>query len=261
MDRIAQLSKNASAQAQQLLPIIQIPTFINVISTNASQNRYEDSFYLAQLATLNDKYNTTNFQFDLAGFRRIVNDTFAVGQKEVTQNAMKRMYHNGSYTSLNLYFLSDWKPTEFNGQKLPANNTMYGSCSFPSAITPDIVKLDGCILLQDTLPGNTRRPEASFGYTTVHEIGHWLGLLHPWGTPTSEPGACEEPNGIFDLPIMYEPIYECVNNIKSCAIQPPPEVDPIHNFMGYSDDCCLYEFTPGQVASMLAMYNDFRLGR
>jgi hypothetical protein len=38
-------------------------------------------------------------------------------------------------------------------------------------------------------------------------------------------------------------------------------VDPIHNFMGYSDDCCLYEFTPGQVASMLVMYNTFRLGR
>jgi hypothetical protein len=186
LDRIAELpknltalAKNGSANTQQLPPVIQIPTFINVVSTNASQNRYNDSFYLAQLATLNDKYNGTNFQFNLAGFQRIVNDTLAIGAKERTQNAMKRKYHNGTYTSLNLYFLSDWQPTEFNGQKLPPNNYMYGSCSFPKVIRPDVVKLDGCILQQDTLPGNTRKLEASFGYTAVHEIGHWLGLMHP----------------------------------------------------------------------------------
>jgi hypothetical protein len=261
MDRIALLPKNSSAKAQQLLPIIQIPTYINVISTEANEFRYNDSFFLAQLATLNDQYNRTNFQFDLAGFQRIKDNDFAVLQNDSIEATMKRKFHNGSYSSLNLYFLSDWKPVEFNGKPLPEDNYMYGSCSFPKVVTPDNLKLDGCILQQDTLPGNKRKPEASFGYTAVHEIGHWLGLLHPWGTDDSTPGECLVQNGIFDLPIMYEPIYGCVNNIKSCPIQAPPGVDPIHNFMGYSDDCCLYEFTPGQVASMLVMYNTFRLGR
>jgi hypothetical protein len=89
-----------------------------------------------------------------------------------------------------------------------------------------------------------------------------LLLIHGrWGTADSTPGECLVPNGIFDLPVMYEPIYDCVNNIKSCPVQALPEVDPIHNYMGYSDDCCLYEFTLGQVASMFTMYNNFRLGR
>jgi hypothetical protein len=259
--KISQL-KNSTAKTDQIPPVIQIPTYINVISTNASQFRYNDTFYLNQLAVLNDSYNTTNFQFDLAGFRRIVNDTFAVGKTEAIQNLMKRKYRNGTYNALNLYYLSDWQPIEFNGKPLPPDNYMYGSCSFPQLITSrDTVKLDGCILQQDSLPGNKVKLDASFGFTTVHEVGHWFGLLHPWGTPDTTPGQCVAQNGIFDLPLMYGPLYNCKNNIKSCAVQAIPGVDPIHNYMGYSDDCCLYEFTLGQVASMLVMFNEFRLAR
>jgi hypothetical protein len=102
---------------------------------------------LTQLATLNDRYATTNFQFNLAGFRSIVNDTLAVGQREAIQNEMKRMYSQGTYSSLNLYYLSDWRPTEFNERPLSPGTYMYGSCTFPTrVVTPQVLKMDGCIL-------------------------------------------------------------------------------------------------------------------
>jgi hypothetical protein len=167
----------------------------------------------------------------------------------------------GGYNALNLYYMSDWKPKEFNGQKL-GNNTLLGSCSFPTDIlTPDVIRLDGCIMQQKTLPGNTVNPETNFGLTTVHEVGHWLGLEHPWGTGGLDPGFCTEPNHVADLPQMWGPSEGCDNNFKSCPLQPYPFVDPIHNYMGYADDCCLYEFTPGQIVTMLAVFTDMRLNK
>jgi hypothetical protein len=161
-----------------------------------------------------------------------------------------------------MYYLSDWRPLEFNFEPLENGQTLLGLCSFPEEpLTPDLIRLDGCIMQQDTLPGNTVHADTPLGLTTVHEVGHWLGLDHPWGTAGATPGFCTTPNNIPDLPVMWGVSEGCVNNFKSCPLQPFPFVDPIHNYMGYADDCCLYEFTPGQIAAMDFNFNTFRLGK
>ena len=50
------------------------------------------------------------------------------------------------------------------------------------------------------------------------------------------------------------------NSLKSCTYygEENPEEDPIHNFMDYSDDSCMREFTQGQFDIMIASYIDFR---
>jgi hypothetical protein len=50
------------------------------------------------------------------------------------------------------------------------------------------------------------------------------------------------------------------NSLQSCSYygEENPEEDPIHNFMDYSDDSCMREFTEGQFDIMIASYIDYR---
>jgi len=86
------------------------------------------------------------------------------------------------------------------------------------------------------------------GRTTVHEIGHWLGLRHTWGdaycgddhvddTPPQERASRDCPSGI---------IISCNNG---------PYGNMYMNFMDLTNDDCTNMFTKGQVDRMRSMFS------
>ena len=96
--------------------------------------------------------------------------------------------------------------------------------------------LDGVVIDWRSLPGGSLR---SFdrGFTGVHEIGHWFGLLHTFENGCAAPG-----DGIADTSPEAVATDGCVIDKDTCEGGGP---DPIHNFMDYSDDRCMSEFTAG----------------
>ncbi len=96
------------------------------------------------------------------------------------------------------------------------------------------------------------------GRTTSHEVGHYLGLYHVF----SDEGQCSNANApacytdargdlICDTEPALDPAFGCPTSLNSCtAPLGTPAVDPVRNYMNYSDDTCMREFTPEQARRM-----------
>lgn len=177
----------------------------------------------------------TPFRFDLAETTWTVSEEWAVLSPGKEERKMKQTLHRGDARTLNVYV------TRLSGDLL-------GFAYFPGVNQPKY--LDGVVVLDGTLPGGYARPYDR-GDTLVHEVGHWLALEH-----TFEGGCSEENDGVEDTPAEAEPQFECPVGADSC--EDAPGLDPIHNFMDYVDDDCMYEFTPGQAGRMSDAWLAFR---
>lgn len=106
-------------------------------------------------------------------------------------------------------------------------------------------------------------PYYGLGRTTVHEVGHYLGLRHTWGDYgyTFELPCEDFDDGIKDTPNTNGPYSEqiesgnvCGVNSNTCNVPYPGDgidyPDMRENYMDYSTDACYGMFTKEQVNMM-----------
>ena len=96
----------------------------------------------------------------------------------------------------------------------------------------------GVVLHYGNLPGSYAAP-FNTGDVAAHEVGHYLGLYHTFQGGCTPPG-----DEVADTPDEGVTVgSSCPNGRDSC---PSAGVDPIHNYMDYTNDACRWEFTAGQ---------------
>ena len=93
-------------------------------------------------------------------------------------------------------------------------------------------------------------PALDQGRILTHEIGHYLGLFHTFQGEIFQDGCGNSDcygsgDFICDTNPQQYPHYGCSLGTSSCG-----SVDPIQNYMGYSDDLCKNNFTPEQILRM-----------
>lgn len=212
-----------------------IDVYFHVL-TDGDQGFVSAASITAQIDVLNDSYAGTGYSFNLVSTEYVDNAAwYVMGHGSAAERECKAALRQGGPSDLNMYVAN-------------LGGGLLGWATFPSDYTA-APSNDGVVILGGTLPGGNAAPYNG-GATTTHEVGHWLGLYH-----TFQGGCRGNGDYVADTPPERSPAYGCPTGRDSCR---KGGVDSIHNYMNYTDDECMFEFTNCQIKRMDEMSAAYR---
>jgi hypothetical protein len=195
----------------------------------------------AQIEVLNDSFSgatdgaATGFRFDLQGVTRTTNPRWFALSGSGKDRKMKEALRRGGTETLNIY-----------SAKLGQNLLGY---AYLASDAEQVGVLDGVVVHYQSLPGGSFAIYSE-GDTATHEVGHWFDLYHTFD------GGCQGGDFVSDTAPEASPAFNCPTGRDTCA---GGGLDPITNFMDYTQDSCMFEFTRGQAVRMQQAWSAFRV--
>lgn len=262
--------------------IITIPVVFHVVYKNSAQN-IPDSLIYSQINVLNECFRKQNanyvntrpvfdslgtdvqIEFCLASTDPNGNPTSGIVRKQAPSNAqfdpilgfdnVKKPSKGGDTLWPPDTYLNIWTCD----MSLFGLEAVLGYAQFPGMAA----STDG-VVIQYNYIGKYAKP-GFLGRTTVHEVGHWLGLRHIWADDDlgSNPQSkyCDSTDYVDDTPNQGPrsnsncnfSAVTCTNEAAFWGNINPP--DMIENYMDYSRDSCMTLFTKGQKVRMYGFLN------
>lgn len=247
MERDFEQKKAARGIDDEFAPMVAggvINVYFHVVNKGSgiSNGDVSEEMISQQMTVLSNAFAPWGWTFNRVATTRTTNATWYANCYGSSEMAMKSALRQGSADDLNIYTCS------------PSGGIL-GYATFPSSYASNPLR-DGVVLLYSSLPGGTAAPY-NLGDTGTHEVGHWMGLYH-----TFQGGCAKQANRgdlVGDTPAEKSPAYGCPSGRDSCSSI--PGLDPITNFMDYTDDSCMFQFTSGQDARMDAQFTTYRFGQ
>ena len=234
------VAARAAAAAAADEPVV-IRTWVHVLREDTSveggnvPRRWIDD----QIGVLNDSFAgvtggpDSGFRFELAGVTRTTNADWFQMHSQGQDRKMKEALRRGGLKTLNVYTVN--------------HRTLLGY-AWLAQDAAKVGALDGVVVHYQSLPGGNL-DIYSEGDTAVHEIGHWLDLFHTFD------GGCKRGDQVADTAPEASPAFNCPVGRDTCE---GGGLDPIRNFMDYTQDSCMFRFSAGQGARMRQAWAAFR---
>lgn len=256
----------ASKQGNIYNAVITIPVVVHVVY-NSSQQNISDAQIMSEIDVLNEDFRKLNpdtinirpFYKAIAGDAKI---QFCLAQRDPQGSVTNGITR--TYTSITDFGCDDqvkfdttggktgWDPHEYLNIWVCNLNCANGYAYYPGI--PD--EYDG-VVIHYYVFGRTGYIAPGYqGRTTTHEIGHWLGLYHPFYYDTDP---CEgntsqtcsiQGDKVCDTPKDSAPTWDCNPLLNTCTDYPVDLPDMYENFMDYTTDSCRTMFTLGQIDRM-----------
>ena len=237
LSQVQNAIENNKSQRRTSRNMVNVQVAFHVIYASNGAGNISNDMIIDQIEVLNDAYAPYDIVFTLVSVDYTMNDSW-YNDMEQYESTYKQQLHVDPVHHLNIYTgnmpgLLGWSYMPYSW---PENSYMHGVC-----------------LLYSCLPGGTAYPYNA-GDTATHEVGHYLGLDH-----TFRNGCSVNNDYVDDTPQENDGnnIYSC-NNTDTCPND--PGMDPVHNYMTYTDDACLNQFTDGQGERMENMIATYRPG-
>ena len=266
------IDNKSNARISATNEIIRIPVVVHIIHNqidgSIKGSNIPDEQIYSQIRVLNEDYrrkagtlgyNTnpvgadTEIEFFLPTIDPTGNPTTGItrnylstSEYNLTRDADRQRLSNLNYWDSNKYlniWVAAFRDPYIGYGEFPYAETIDG-------LTDDIDEsLDGVFIdyrVFGKKSGTNTSGLYSFGRTTTHEVGHWLGLIHIWGDEYCGTDYVED-----------TPPTEGANNSSECKIiysncNGTRTRNLIEDYMDYSPDSCMNLFTEGQKQRMRA---------
>ncbi|KAK8187977.1 hypothetical protein IWZ00DRAFT_490921 [Phyllosticta capitalensis] len=220
-----------------------IPVYFHIMD-DFSRHWITENVYVSQFEYLRDFFSAIGFTFELKKIFYYHEPGWSMGSDDAQLDMMQQL-RVGNYETLNIFIV----------EGLNGNRKDLGLSSLPEDYvewTSKAFKEDGIRLTFRVLPSWTSDPNYNEGKTLLHEVGHWLGLLHPFYNGC-HPDFLLGGDKVPDTPPQAYQFTTCFKpgtEIQSCPrlLGFPPNL--IDNMMDYLPDRCKTGFTQGQINRM-----------
>ena len=270
----------ANNQGSKMKTVYNLPVVVHVIHTGVTTppNNYNisNAQILSQIAVLNEDFRKLNADTGsipsvFAGLAADCEINFCLAQTDPNgqpTTGIDRIDRNSkgwtappyskNYVDATIKPATIWDVNKYlNIWVCPLSGGLLGYATFPPSSTNTGLSApfgtatsDGVVILYNAFGrvGDVSAPYNK-GRTTTHELGHWFGLRHINGDNNCSSDFCN------DTPTQASLNFGCPNFPKvSCSNG--PNGDMFMNYMDYTDDACMFMFTPNQKARMVTTLNN-----
>lgn len=247
-------SNNPSEEYDPAVGVLRVPCVVHVIrNSSGTQGDIPLERVISGIRILNEDFsarsgtngangNNANIEFYLAEVDPDGNPT-----NGVTFSNNDTWYNDGGsyWNSLN------WDPSRYMNIYTTTAGGNLGYVPFlPACGSPGSASDRVVVLWESYGEGAPIGPPYNLGRTLTHEVGHYLGLNHTFNG--CEGGNCNTGGDLIcDTSPQNSPTFGC--NGSSCS-----GVAPDDNYMDYSDDICMEQFTPFQNRRMRCTLEYYR---
>ncbi len=230
------------------LDVIIIDVVVHVIQSTSGQGNVSNAQVQNQIDILNEDFRAlpgtpgaggvdTKIEFRLATVDPAGNPT--TGITRTTNNTW--FNDSGSYWNT-----LSWDPDRYLNLYSNSASGALGYVPFLPQSGPVGSNSDRVVVLWSTVGRNTPiGAPFNQGRSATHEVGHYLGLYHTFDGGCGSAACYTTGDLICDTNAESQPNFGCNPGSTSCG-----STDPVRNYMNYSDDTCMNQFTEEQARRM-----------